>query len=136
MEGNYYRTFYCPSNGMTLYCREPKRWGEKMAEITSTTDAKFESDINVSEKLVIVDMWADWCGPCKMMEPVLEEIAKEHGEKVKVIKINIDQNQETPIRFNIMNIPTLLFFKDGKEVDRLIGAIPKKQLNKKIENYL
>ncbi|KPJ82703.1 MAG: thioredoxin [Spirochaetes bacterium DG_61] len=107
-----------------------------MEKITNTTDVNFESDINVSEKLVIVDMWADWCGPCKIMEPVLEEIAEEHSEKVKVIKINIDQNQETPIKFNVMNIPTLLFFKDGKEVDRIIGAVPKKQLNKKIENYL
>jgi thioredoxin 1 len=107
-----------------------------MADIKNTTDANFESDINETGRLVIVDMWAEWCGPCKIMEPVLEEVAQEHGEKLKVVKINIDQNQETPIRFNVMNIPTFLFFKDGKEVDRIIGAVPKKQLNKKIETLL
>ena len=107
-----------------------------MADIKNTTDANFESDINETGRLVIVDMWAEWCGPCKMMEPVLEEVAHEHGEKLKVIKIDIDQNQETPIRFNVMNIPTFLFFKDGKEVDRIIGAVPKKQLTRKIETHL
>ncbi len=107
-----------------------------MAEITNTTDANFESDVNETGKLVLVDMWADWCGPCKMMEPVLEEIAEEHGEKVKIVKINIDQNQGTPSKFKVMNIPTLLFFKDGKEVDRIIGAVPKKQLIKKMENFI
>ncbi len=107
-----------------------------MAEIINTTDANFEADVNEAEKLVIVDMWAEWCGPCKMMEPVLEEIAEEHRDKVKIVKINIDQNQDTPIKFNVMNIPTLLLFKEGKEVDRIIGAVPKKQLSKKIENHV
>ncbi len=107
-----------------------------MPEIINTTDTDFENDINVTGKLVLVDLWAEWCGPCKMMEPVLEEIAGEMEESLQVVKINIDQNQETPMKFNVMNIPTLLFFKDGKEVDRVIGAVPKKQLVKKIENYL
>ena len=107
-----------------------------MPEIIDSTDKDFENDISVDGKLVLVDMGADWCGPCKMMDPVLEEIAGEMGESLQVVKINIDQNQETPMKFNVMNIPTLLFFKDGKEVDRVIGAVPKKQLIKKIENYL
>jgi len=107
-----------------------------MPEIINTTDTDFENDINVTGKLVLVDLWAEWCGPCKMMEPVLEEIAGEMEESLQVVKINIDQNQETPMKFNVMNIPTLLFLKDGKEVDRVIGAVPKKQLIKKIENYL
>lgn len=107
-----------------------------MPEIINTTDTDFENDINVTGKLVLVDLWAEWCGPCKMMEPVLEEIAGEMEESLQVVKINIDQNQETPMKFNVMNIPTLLFFKDGKEVDRVIGVVPKKQLVKKIENYL
>ncbi|MCK5569757.1 MAG: thioredoxin [Spirochaetes bacterium] len=107
-----------------------------MPEIINTTDTDFENDINVTGKLVLVDLWAEWCGPCKMMEPVLEEIAGEMEESLQVVKINIDQNQETPMKFNVMNIPTLLFLKDGKEVDRVIGVVPKKQLVKKIENYL
>jgi len=107
-----------------------------MAEIINTTDANFAADVNELDKLVIVDMWAEWCGPCKMMEPVLEEIAEEHKDKVKIVKINIDQNQDTPIKFNVMNIPTLLLFKEGKEVERIIGAVPKKQLSKKIENHM
>lgn len=107
-----------------------------MPEIINTTDTDFDNDISVSGKLVLVDLWAEWCGPCKMMEPVLEEIAGEMEESLQVVKIDIDQNQETPMKFNVMNIPTLLFFKDGKEVDRVIGAVPKKQLVKKIENYL
>jgi thioredoxin 1 len=107
-----------------------------MAEIVQTSDEQFEADIDAGEKLVVVDMWAEWCGPCKMMEPVLEEIAEEHADQVKVIKLNIDQNQDTPLKFNVMNIPTLIFFKQGKEIDRVIGAFPKKQLAKKIENHL
>jgi len=107
-----------------------------MPEIINTTDTDFENDINMAGKLVLVDLWAEWCGPCKMMEPVLEEIAGEMEESLQVVKINIDQNQETPMKFNVMNIPTLLFLKDGKEVDRVIGVVPKKQLVKKIENYL
>ena len=107
-----------------------------MPEIINTTDSNFDNDINKSGKLVVVDMWAEWCGPCKMMEPVLEEIINEKGDSVQLVKINIDENQETPVKYNVMNIPTLLFFKDGKEVDRVIGAVPKKQLEKKIDNYL
>ncbi len=107
-----------------------------MPEIINTTDTDFENDINMTGKLVLVDLWAEWCGPCKMMEPVLEEIAGEMEESLQVVKINIDQNKETPMKFNVMNIPTLLFLKDGKEVDRVIGVVPKKQLVKKIENYL
>lgn len=106
-----------------------------MADITNTTDSEFEEDIRDQDKLVVVDMWADWCGPCKMMEPILEEVAQEHRENVKVVKLNIDQNQKTPLKYGVMNIPTLLFFKEGKEVDRVIGAFPKNQLLKRIQNH-
>jgi thioredoxin 1 len=107
-----------------------------MAKISNTTDAEFSNTVSESDKLVIVDMWAEWCGPCKMMEPVLEEIAEEFSDKLKVVKLNIDQNQDTPLKFSVMNIPTLIFFRDGKEVDRVIGAFPKKQLLNKIEPHL
>jgi len=107
-----------------------------MAEIENTTDAEFASAVHDAEKLVLVDLWADWCGPCKMMEPVLEEIADEYSDKIKVVKLNIDQNQETPLKFGILNIPTLLIFREGKEIGRVIGAYPKRQLLKQIEPHL
>jgi thioredoxin 1 len=107
-----------------------------MAEIINTTDADFTNDVSESDKLVIVDMWAEWCGPCKMMDPVLKDIAEEYNGKVKVVRINIDHNQNTPVKFSVMNIPTLLFFKNGKEVDRVIGAVPKRQLMKKLDAHL
>jgi thioredoxin 1 len=107
-----------------------------MAEILSTTDADFSDMVSEPDKLILVDLWAEWCGPCMMMEPVLEEIAEEYSGKLKVVKLNIDQNQETPLKFGVMNIPTLIFFRDGKEVDRVIGAFPKKQLVNKIEPHL
>ena len=107
-----------------------------MSEILNTTDAEFSDTVSESDKLVVVDMWAEWCGPCKMMEPVLEEIAEEYSDKIKVVKLNIDQNQDTPLKFGVMNIPTLIFFRDGKEIDRVIGAFPKKQLLNRIEPHL
>jgi thioredoxin 1 len=107
-----------------------------MAEILNATDADFSDTVGESDKLVVVDMWAEWCGPCKMMEPVLEEIAEEYSDKLKVVKLDIDKNQDTPLKFGVMNIPTLIFFRSGKEIDRVIGAFPKKQLLNKIEPHL
>lgn len=101
-----------------------------------TTDANFDNDIKEKDKIVLVDLWAEWCGPCKMMEPVLAEIAEEYSETIKVVKLNIDKNQKIPTKFNVMNIPTLLIFKEGKEVDRLIGALPKNQLLKKLQKHI
>ncbi len=107
-----------------------------MADYINTSDSDFEKDIDAKDKLVIVDMWAEWCSPCKMMEPIIEEISKEYKESVKIVKLNIDQNQQTPMKFSVMNIPTLLFFKDKREVDRIIGALPKNQLVKKIKEHI
>jgi thioredoxin 1 len=107
-----------------------------MAAHIDTTDADFEKDIDEKDKLVIVDLWAEWCGPCKMMEPILIEIAEKFKENVKLVKLNIDENQKTAADYNVMNIPTLILFKDGKEVDRLIGALPKNQLAKRIGQYV
>ena len=108
----------------------------EMADIQETTDAEFSNAINDPDKTVLVDMWADWCGPCKMMEPVLEEIAEEYSDKLKVLKLNIDKNPETPFKFGVMNIPTLVLFKKGEEIGRVIGAFPKKQLVNEIEPHL
>ena len=107
-----------------------------MAAHVDTTDANFENDINEKDKIVLADLWAEWCGPCKMMEPVLAEIAEAYSDTIKVVKLNIDENQKTPTKFSVMNIPTLLIFKEGKEVDRLIGALPKNQLLKKLEKHM
>jgi thioredoxin 1 len=107
-----------------------------MPHIVNSTDGQFDKDVIEAGKLVIVDMWAEWCGPCRMMEPVLEEIAKEHERDVKIVKLNIDQNQDTPLKYGIGSIPTFLFFRDGKEVDRVTGAFPKKQFEKRVESHL
>jgi thioredoxin 1 len=107
-----------------------------MAEILNTTDTEFSDTVSESDKLVVVDMWAEWCSPCKMMEPVLEEIAEEYSDKLEVVKLNIDQNQDTPLKFGVMNIPTLIFFRNGMEIDRVIGAFPKKQLLNRIKPHL
>jgi thioredoxin 1 len=110
--------------------------GGKMAAHINTTDENFDNDINEKDRIVLVDLWAEWCGPCKMMEPVVAEIAEEFSDTIKVVKLNIDENQKTPTKFSVMNIPTLLIFKEGKEVDRLIGALPKNQLLKKLEKHM
>ena len=107
-----------------------------MAEIVNTTDADFANTVSESDKVVLVDMWAEWCGPCKMMEPVLEQIAEEYSDKIKVAKLNIDHNQDTPQKFNVMNIPTLILFRNGEEIARIVGALPKKQLLSKLEPHL
>ena len=88
----------------------------------------FESEVTKSDKPVLVDFWAEWCGPCKMIAPVLDEIAKEKGSAVKVAKVNIDDNQSLSFRFNVRAIPTLLFFKNGQVVDQVTGMTSKKDL--------
>ena len=107
-----------------------------MAEIIHTTDENFQRDVYDENKLVIVDLWAEWCGPCKMIEPILEEIANQYPDKIKIVKLNVDKNQQVPINYGVMNIPTLIFFKEGKEVNRVIGAYPKNHLLKIIEQYI
>lgn len=96
----------------------------------------FESEILNSDKLVIIDFWAEWCMPCKMIAPAIEEIAKEYEGKVKVGKLNVDQEREIAIKYNIVSIPTILFLKNGEEVDRVIGAVPKSAIKTKLDNIL
>lgn len=107
-----------------------------MAAHIDTTDADFEKDTKEKDKLVIVDLWAEWCGPCKLIDPILMEIAEEFSESIKLVRLNIDTNQQTPTKYSVMNIPTLLLFKEGKEIDRLIGAMPKNQLIKRIKKHM
>ena len=104
-------------------------------DIVNKMDVDTYTELFSADELVFFDFYAPWCGPCRMMEPVLEELAEEY-DNIKITKLNIDQNQETPLKYGVMNIPTLLFFKAGQEVDRIIGVYPKRQLKKKIEEHL
>ena len=97
-------------------------------------EANFETEVTQSQKPVLVDFWAEWCGPCKMIAPLLDEIAREKGDQIKVGKINIDHNQSLSVKFNVRAIPTLLFFKNGQVVDQVTGMTSKKDLLGRIEN--
>ncbi len=86
--------------------------------------------------LVLVDFWADWCGPCKMMEPILEDLAEEYQGEIVIAKMNVDNNQEVPSQFGVSSIPTMVLFKDGERADRMVGALQKDQLKQKFEEHL
>lgn len=103
-----------------------------MKPITFTDDT-FETEVLQSDKPVLVDFWAVWCGPCKMIAPFVEELASELEGKAKVGKLDVDNNQETAIKYGVRSIPTVLIFKDGKVFDTIIGAVPKVQLKQKLE---
>ena len=95
-------------------------------------DGNFRRKVIKSDVPVLVDFWADWCAPCKMIAPVVEKIAREYSEDVKVAKLNVDENQSTASRYNVMSIPTLVIFEDGKEKDRVVGYAPKNKLVSKL----
>jgi thioredoxin 1 len=105
-------------------------------KIETLTDANFDENVKASDVPVLVDFWAEWCGPCKMIAPVLEEIAQEHAGKVRIAKLNIDDNLDVTRRFEVMSIPTLILFKDGEPKARVIGAKPKGALLEEISAYL
>ena len=99
-----------------------------MSDITHVTDDSFESDVLTSDVPVLVDYWAEWCGPCKVIAPILEEIATEYRDKMRVCKIDIEENEETPPKYGIRGIPTLMLFKDGNVEATKVGALSKSQL--------
>jgi thioredoxin 1 len=101
--------------------------------VGKTSDASFESDVLKSSEPVVVDFWAEWCGPCKMIAPHLEELSNELEGKVKIVKLNIDENQQTTIRYGVRSIPTLIMFRNGEPVDMKVGAGPKSDLQKWIQ---
>jgi thioredoxin 1 len=100
------------------------------------TDDNFATEIEGNQGLSMIDFWAAWCGPCRMVAPIVEQLAGEYEGQVKVGKVDVDQNQRTAARFNIRSIPSILFFKDGKLVDTVVGAVPKPALEQRIKSHL
>ncbi|MCO5976685.1 thioredoxin TrxA [Ideonella oryzae] len=104
--------------------------------IKHISDASFEADVLKSGKPVLVDYWAEWCGPCKMIAPILDETAKEYGERLQIAKMNVDENRDVPAKFGIRGIPTLMLFKDGQLAATKVGALSKAQLAQFLESHL
>ena len=107
-----------------------------MGHPIAVTDTDFEEQVMKATMPVLVDFWADWCMPCKMIAPMVEDLANEYDGKVTFVKLDVDANPETSMKFGIRSIPTLLLFKDGKPVDQVVGAVPKAVLKKRLENAL
>ena len=108
-----------------------------MAEgVFEVTSSNWDNEVLKAQGLVMIDFWAAWCGPCRMISPTVEELAKEYGGKIKVMKLNTDENPEIASRYKIMGIPTVIFFKDGNMLDQIVGVVPKQQLKAKIDSFL
>lgn len=104
--------------------------------VLTATDSAFDSDVLKGSRLSLVDFWAEWCGPCKMLGPTIDALAEEYVGKVKVFKMNVDENQETPTKFHIRGIPTVILFKDGKAVDQIVGLQSKDAFTQMIQKHL
>jgi len=107
-----------------------------MGDLLQVTDGDFDQEILKSDIPVLVDFWAAWCGPCRAIAPVIEELAKDYAGKVKVAKMNVDENSKTPVKFGIRAIPTLILFKNGNVVDQITGAVAKTQIENAIKKLL
>lgn len=118
--------------GLTPICGQCKSELTESVHPVTITDANFTQEVEKSQLPVLLDMWAPWCGPCRMIAPVIEQLASELAGKVKVAKLNTDENQMTASRFNVRSIPTLLVLKDGKEIDRIVGAAPKQEILRRL----
>ena len=107
-----------------------------MSNAVAVNDANFEQEIEKHDGLAVVDFWATWCGPCRMIAPILDQLSVEYAGKVKVSKMDVDANIKTASRFNVRSIPMLLFFKNGKVVDQIVGAVPKAMIQSKFEQHV
>jgi len=107
-----------------------------MAKLSPVTDEQFEADVLQADTPVLVDFWAEWCQPCKMIAPIVEELAGEFDGKIKFTKMDVDSNPKTPMNYGIRGIPTLIIFQGGEAIDQLVGALPKATLKKRLETVL
>lgn len=107
-----------------------------MGDLHSTSDENFEADVLKSELPVLVDFWAEWCGPCRMLTPVLEQVAPEYADKLKIVKVNVDDSPDTPAKYGVRGIPTLILFKEGNSAATKVGALSKTQLCEWLEENL
>lgn len=107
-----------------------------MDNIIHVTDAEFESKVLKSNTPVIVDFWAPWCAPCRLIAPILEDLAKEYGDKIVVAKVNTDENPQWAMKYGVRGIPTMLFIKDGDVADQMVGAAPKPMIQQRLDNIL
>ena len=110
--------------------------GDEMSSVLEVTDETFAEEVEGIEGVAMVDFWAAWCGPCRLVAPIVDELAQEYAGQVKVAKLDVDASQRTAMRFNIRSIPSILFFKDGEHVNTVIGAVPKRALEQKLQTYL
>jgi thioredoxin 1 len=107
-----------------------------MADLTQVSDDNFQAEVLENEQPVLVDFWAPWCGPCRVVAPVLEEIAAEQSDKLRIVKLNVDENQRTAAQFGVMSIPTMILFKNGAPAKTIVGAYPKRKLEAELEPAL
>jgi len=107
-----------------------------LANIVEATSDDFESEVLESDKVTLVDFWAEWCAPCRMLAPTLEELAQDHEDDLKIVKVNVDEDGELAQEYGVMSIPTMIVFKDGEAVERIVGVMPKDKIEKQINEYI